>query len=462
MGNSQGRDSVNIQNAVSIQNNKVADGSLAVCAPAMRPRSPAIHQDRLKATRSEVVIRNYANPRTKPSSKGNFSDSELDWERHQLHRSISRTNSIRGYRPRSASLRRLRSIQRRRFLGDSKSSSKPPSLRTAKMEADNKKIQEEKALLAACARGDLRKVEKLVDSGVDVNSSDESQMTALHYAAMQARDDVIKSLISRGAEVNHTDLKGGFSAMHWVVINSVPQYGSTDHLEDSLTALSKAGCNVNATDFNFATPLHIAAQKGNRDGIQVLLRLGADPDKVDITGRNCFQVAKNELMKHYMKALVDTSLKKDSQTKDDQMDIRHTYHVLEAPITPVPLKKDNQPENRHTYHVLEAPPPSIPAPLPPVSDPSPPVPPPRLVYAGKSTQEEHIYNIPEFQSPPSSPCGDRPVSITPPPPPHRKRCNYPQYTLESHLYHVLEPIPTRQSRKPRPPSPPRRRKARKF
>ena len=59
------------------------------------------------------------------------------------------------------------------------------------MEADNKKRQDEKLLLSACARGDLKTVERLVDCGVDVNSADKSQMSALHFAAMHARDNVI-------------------------------------------------------------------------------------------------------------------------------------------------------------------------------------------------------------------------------------------------------------------------------
>ena len=94
------------------------------------------------------------------------------------------------------------------------------SVKSAKIEADKHKLQDEIALLAACARGDLNEVEKLVDSGVDVNSSDQNRMTALHYAAMHTRDDVIKSLISRGAEVDTADLKEGFSAIHCVIINA--------------------------------------------------------------------------------------------------------------------------------------------------------------------------------------------------------------------------------------------------
>ena len=362
----------------------------------------------------------------RPRSRRDSIIFELDWEskRQGLHKPIARTSSHRPYRPRSASLRRMRSIQRRQFLEgvNEKSNKYHLSKQALKLEAEEKKLGEENTLLAACARGDLSKVERLVDSGVNVNSSDSSKMTALHYAAMHARDGIIKFLISRGAEVNTADMKGGSSAMHWVVNNSVPKYGS---IEGSLTALTKAGCNVNATDFNFATPLHTAAQKGNRDGVQILLRLGADSDKIDITGRNCFHVAKNEQMKSYMKTLLDIS-----SCQDDQLEKGHIYHILEPPL------------------------PSTPPPLP------------YLPNSEESNQEEHIYSSPDFHSPPL-PSALRPRSILPnlPSLPYRQP-QYPLCDTESHLYDVLEHYTTDEFLTPIPPrrkkfqTPPRRRKFR--
>ncbi len=339
-----------------------------------------------------------------------ISDPEIDLTQISF---LRRTSSDAGYHPRSASLRRIRSIQRRRFIEGSRTTPRPKKTRPSRIEAESKEFQEKQHLLAACARGDISKVEKLVDDGVDVNSADKDHMTALHYASMHARDEVIQSLISRGAEVNSQDLKGGFTAMHWVVINAEPQYGSINHQEKSLVTLFRAGAKVDATDFNLATPLHTAAQKGNRGAVQALMKLGANPNALDITGRNCFEVAKSDKVVVLLRKLDNNSKK-----------------------TPI-------------YQVLEAPPPSFPAPLPPaITAPLPPaipaplppaIPPPRLVTATKVNSEEHIYSTPKFS--------ERAASVSPPLPPPRRRSQYVEYGKDNHIYHILEAPSTSSTRR---------------
>ena len=214
--------------------------------------------------------------------------------------------------------------------------------RIARLEQELKMTEERKQLFAAAARGDVEKVQELIDSGMDVNSTDENQMTALHHAAMHARDKVINALIERGADVNATDLKGGFSSLHWVVINADPQMGSTDHVDESIVALAKGGADVNCTDFNFATPLHLAAQKGNKVIVDTLIRLGADSELTDITGRNSIAIAKGDEVRELIQKL-------------HQMKQNVIYHVLEIP----------------RYHVLEIPGPSS-SPEPESAPPTPP------------------------------------------------------------------------------------------
>ena len=319
-----------------------------------------------------------------------------------------RKNSVR----RSASLRKQKSRTLRRNwlqLPHSKAS------HLARLEQELRMAEDQRELFQAAAKGDVETVQQLVDSGVDANSTDENKMTALHHAAMHAREGVIQALIERGADVNASDLKGGFSPLHWVVINAHPQMGATDHVDESIVALARGGCNLNCTDFNFATPLHIAAQSDNHVCVSTLIRLGADPNRVDITGRNCIKVARSAETKELIKKL--------HQIKEEAV-----YHVLETPLPPPPPPPTDPPSEppplpppRHTYHVLEMPTPNTQfEPLPP------PLP----------ARNGHIYHILEALTP---------YTEIPPPTPPRRRKAWMQ---------ILPDTSTP------PPTPPRRRKAR--
>jgi ankyrin repeat protein len=58
------------------------------------------------------------------------------------------------------------------------------------------------ALLDAARKGDLKQIQKLLDSGVDVNQRDKTGFTALHWAAMANRKEVAELLIQKKADIN--------------------------------------------------------------------------------------------------------------------------------------------------------------------------------------------------------------------------------------------------------------------
>ena len=295
---------------------------------------------------------------------------------------------------------------------------------------------DQKELLAAAGRGDMEAVLETLRSGVELETSDANEMTALHHAAKNARDDVVKCLVDRGANANATDLTGGFSPLHWVIIYSCPPVGSTNRVEETIIALARAGANVNATDFNLATPLHIAAQKGHKSTIDTLVRLGANPAAKDVMGKTCLEVAKNDEIREYIQSLHS---KKESVI----------YHVLEVadsrspspPALPEPNKKPHiSPVGSSAiYHVLE------------VADsrsPSPPaLPEPNKKPRLSPVESSAIYHVLEcLPSPPALP------DLTKIP----RRSPAPS-TKESAIYHVLE---VSGSRSPSPPALPEPRKPR--
>ena len=57
-------------------------------------------------------------------------------------------------------------------------------------------------LLDATRKGDLKRVQQLLDSGTDVNLQDKTGFTALHWAAMTNNKEVAKFLIQKKADIN--------------------------------------------------------------------------------------------------------------------------------------------------------------------------------------------------------------------------------------------------------------------
>ena len=94
----------------------------------------------------------------------------------------------------------------------------------------------EKAWFDAAARGDEEALRELFKLGVDINLTDATKSTALHYAAKHAH----------------------LTAMHFLIEN---------------------GADLNAANEKLSTPLHLTEK--NIDAIRVLLEAGADPNLKD-------------------------------------------------------------------------------------------------------------------------------------------------------------------------------------
>ena len=54
----------------------------------------------------------------------------------------------------------------------------------------------------------IEAIQLLIDGGADVNAHAKDGRTALHGAALQGYDDIIKFLVSKGADLHATDAKG--------------------------------------------------------------------------------------------------------------------------------------------------------------------------------------------------------------------------------------------------------------
>lgn len=126
-------------------------------------------------------------------------------------------------------------------------------------------------LFEAAALGKLEETDFLTERNpTSVNSFSKDGFTALGLAAYFSNDEIVKLLISRGANVN-TPAQNGFNVFP---IHSAVASGNVNITK----MLINAGANVNVMQQAGFTPLHAAAQLGNIELIILLLEHDAEVD----------------------------------------------------------------------------------------------------------------------------------------------------------------------------------------
>ena len=118
--------------------------------------------------------------------------------------------------------------------------------------------------------GDLAAIERLLDSGVDVDARDEHGQTALMNAARDGRTDVVRLLAARGARLDHT-AKFGLTALMLSVIRG--------HV-DAARVLVEAGADLHvqgrgAPGFHGKTAWDLAVAGGSESMKDLFRRGGA-------------------------------------------------------------------------------------------------------------------------------------------------------------------------------------------
>ncbi|GEM_PF-1897976 len=113
----------------------------------------------------------------------------------------------------------------------------------------------------AASKGDVDRVNELLNAGTDVNESSISSVTPLMRAVSHKRTEVVKLLINKGAYLNAQDMKGN-TALHWAIKNNDPE---------TVKLLVERGANINVPDYdNNLTPVQLAHQKGNTQIIEII------------------------------------------------------------------------------------------------------------------------------------------------------------------------------------------------
>jgi ankyrin repeat protein len=136
--------------------------------------------------------------------------------------------------------------------------------------------------IRAAYRGDVEAMLRFLDDGFPPNEGNEVGYTALMGAARGESADMIRLLLSRGAQAGLAD-KRGCTALHWAVAQSV---GDPARQVACVRTLIEAGADPNARNEADVTPLMNAAWFGCCDSVRELLRCGADPRASNLKGKS--------------------------------------------------------------------------------------------------------------------------------------------------------------------------------
>ncbi|OWF44229.1 caseinolytic peptidase B protein homolog [Mizuhopecten yessoensis] len=144
--------------------------------------------------------------------------------------------------------------------------------------------------LLAVKQGNVREIERLLKTGVDVNQRHELGWTALHVAVINGNLRIVKLLLKAGADpsardeyTNHVTIarERRFNTMHVLMIR---EQEFSDRLHQRAY-------------FKDCTPLHYAVLVDDVDIVKELLQAGADPTLENANGHTPVEYAKSSLMK---------------------------------------------------------------------------------------------------------------------------------------------------------------------
>lgn len=157
--------------------------------------------------------------------------------------------------------------------------------------ATQKKLND--ALLEAAKKGNTAEVQRLLDSGADVEAREEDGDSALSNAACCGNTDTVRLLVEKGADVNAVYKNG------WTALMMAAQSQNTD----TVRLLIEKGADVNARRANGDTPLLKAA--GHSATARLLVEKGADVNAKDDGGWTVLMGAAHSGQTDFVRFLID-------------------------------------------------------------------------------------------------------------------------------------------------------------
>lgn len=207
-------------------------------------------------------------------------------------------------------------------------------------------------LLDAIRANNNNRIEALLRDGADPNSKDETQASALMYAALYASPHALELLIRAGAKVNHRDANG-MTALFWAAhsynsakilieagadINLKSGIGSTPLVTaaaypgntELLQLMMDKGADIKTT-VSGATALTMAAWTGDAQNVALLLKRGADPNAMGFNGTSALHSAVTRGDRQMVQLLIAAGADIQARTMQDE-DVLERYGFWNDPV----------------------------------------------------------------------------------------------------------------------------------
>ena len=170
-------------------------------------------------------------------------------------------------------------------------------------------------LFDAIEQNDAQQVKELIAKRVDVNASNDKNLTALFMAAKKGNVEIAEALIAAGANVNHKLLvlsSQGAPAIYTAIMYAVDG-GNAEVVKVLLTA----GADANAGNMqDRKTPLIMAVMGGNSDIVEALLNAGADANTNDGSDFTALMAAAEKGHNEIIKLLINAGSDVNAVTKN--------------------------------------------------------------------------------------------------------------------------------------------------
>ncbi len=131
-------------------------------------------------------------------------------------------------------------------------------------------------LILAAQEGHCSTVRLLLDRKSPIDHRAYDGHSALSAATLQGHREIVELLMRRGADTDVRDAEGR-PLLYLLVLEGC--------LDMAILLIEKGGVPLESKDAERRTALHVAAWRGDLEGIKLLLKYGADPNAIDHDGR---------------------------------------------------------------------------------------------------------------------------------------------------------------------------------